>query len=172
MSFLVPHLIGRDDPTVADGHSTHFAALRGEGPRPARWRRDLVRRCASTGLRVVLATSGKSADLDWMLPTIGAAESIYGSTTSEDVDATKPAPDVLLTAVQAYGLDPARTVTVGDSVWGRAGPQVPPGSRSSVCSAAGSPSPSCATRGAVAAYSDPADLVAHFVDSPLTRSTQ
>ena len=34
---------------------------------------DLLRACAACGLAVVLVTSGAEADLEWMLPAIGAA---------------------------------------------------------------------------------------------------
>lgn len=78
----------------------------------------LVRRCHDAGFRVVLATSGPKSDLAWMLPAIGVGEGILaGATTSDDVAAGKPAPDLLTTAMQQHDLDPARTVAVGDTVW-------------------------------------------------------
>lgn len=78
----------------------------------------LVRRCHDAGFRVVLATSGPKSDLDWMLPALGVGEGVLaGTTTSDDVAAGKPAPDLLSTAMQQHGLDPARTVAVGDTVW-------------------------------------------------------
>ena len=78
----------------------------------------LVRRCRDAGLRVVLATSGPRSDLGWMLPAIGVAEDeLAGATTSDDVAAGKPAPDLMTTAMRQHDLDPARTVAVGDTVW-------------------------------------------------------
>jgi phosphoglycolate phosphatase-like HAD superfamily hydrolase len=70
------------------------------------------------GLRVVLATSGKPDDLDWMLPAIGVDDGVIaGATTSADVEAAKPRPDLLQVALRDHGLDPGRTVVVGDTVW-------------------------------------------------------
>ena len=78
----------------------------------------LVRRCRDAGLRVVLATSGPRSDLGWMLPAIGVAEDeLAGATTSDDVAAGKPAPDLMTTAMRQHDLDPARTIAVGDTVW-------------------------------------------------------
>lgn len=166
--FLVPHLLGHDDPAVADGHGEHFAALR-EEVRALPGAADLVRACHGAGLRVVLATSGKSADLEWMLPVIGAEDLVHGSTTSEDVEASKPAPDVLLTAVQAHGLDPERSVTVGDSVWD--GQSSRDAGITFVGLLSGGVSETELRRaGAVAVYSDAADLVTHLAGSPLDPS--
>lgn len=78
----------------------------------------LVRRCHDAGFRVVLATSGQKGDLDWMLPAIGIDDGILaGATTSGDVEQSKPAPDLMTTAMQQHDLDPSRTVAVGDTVW-------------------------------------------------------
>ena len=78
----------------------------------------LVRRCHEAGLTVVLATSGPESDLGWMLPAIGVEESLIdGTTTSDDVEQSKPAPDLLTTAIQQHGLDPSRTLAIGDTVW-------------------------------------------------------
>ncbi len=89
---------------------------------------ELVTTCSNQGVRVVLATSGKAADLDWMVPRMGdgVAAALFGHTTSEDVSTSKPAPDLIQAALDAHGLDPARSVVVGDSTWdaeaaGRAG---------------------------------------------------
>lgn len=82
---------------------------------------DLIANCTSAGLTAVLATSGKAADLDWMLARIDAGTDLAGATTSDDVAQSKPAPDLMLAALAAHQLNPARTVAVGDSVWdGRA----------------------------------------------------
>lgn len=116
---LVRHLLGHDDEDVVAGHARHFeetkhlvTALPGAA--------DLLRACASRGAAVVLTTSGSSGDLGWMVPLLGgdeAQELLAGVITSEDVDAGKPSPDPLSSAVQRHGLDPGRTVVVGDSVW-------------------------------------------------------
>ncbi len=113
---LVEQLLGETDEAVVEGHSQRYAALRDQ-VKPFRQTADLIHRAADAGLRVVLATSGKEEDLDWMLPAIGAREDLFGATTSADVKQSKPAPDLLATAAQQHGLDPARTIAIGDTVW-------------------------------------------------------
>ena len=92
---LVQRLLGRPDDEVVPAHSERYAALRDQVtafPKAA----ELLAGCAELGLTVVLATSGKKDDLEWMLPAIGAPEGVVaGVTTSSDVDASKPHPDRL-----------------------------------------------------------------------------
>ena len=113
---LVEHLIGKPDETAVDAHTKRYEALRDQVvafPKTA----ELVKTCADSGLRVVLATSGKKADLEWMQPAIGAEDSVGGATTSSEVDQAKPAPDLLSVAMEQHDLSPQRTVVVGDTVW-------------------------------------------------------
>jgi len=114
---LVQRLTGDDDPDAVAAQKEHYAPLREQVVAFSR-AADLLRACAERGLRVVLATSGKPDDLDWMLPAIGVDdEVIAGATTSADVEAAKPAPDLLQVALRDHDLDPERTVVVGDTVW-------------------------------------------------------
>ena len=113
---LVKHLVGQSEDAAVEAHSRRYEALRDQVvafPRTD----ELVKTCADHGLTVVLATSGKEADLEWMLPAIGAEDYVGGATTSSDVDEAKPAPDLLSTAMRQHGLAPDRTVVVGDTVW-------------------------------------------------------
>ena len=114
---LVQRVLGREDQRTVDAHSKRYEALRDQVvafPRTA----ELLEACAVRGLRVVLATSGKQDDLDWMVPAIAAGDGVIaGATTSADVDAAKPRPDLLQVALRDHHLDPDRTVVVGDTVW-------------------------------------------------------
>lgn len=113
---LVERLLGHEDDRAVEAHSERYAALREHVvafPRAAQ----LVEACVDRGLVAVLATSGKEEDLEWMLPAIGAKQSLTGATTSSQVDAGKPSPDLLGAAIEEHHLDPARTVLLGDTVW-------------------------------------------------------
>jgi HAD superfamily hydrolase (TIGR01549 family) len=75
-----------------------------------------LRRAGELGLRVVLATSAKEAELDRYLELLDADELCDGWTSAADVDRTKPHPDLLHAAVErAHGAEPA--FVVGDSTW-------------------------------------------------------
>lgn len=110
------HLLGESSDEAVQAHSTRYQALRDQVaafPRTA----ELIRACADRGLQVVIASSGEAADLEWMLPAIGSEELVAAAITADDVETAKPAPDLMVTAIQEAGLDPARTVAVGDTVW-------------------------------------------------------
>jgi HAD superfamily hydrolase (TIGR01509 family) len=166
---LVRHLLGEDDDDTVEAHSSRYEPLRKDVtpfPRTA----DLLRACADRGLAVVLATSGRAADLEWMQPAIGAEEAVTAATTSEDVDAGKPEPDLLTTAIRDHGLDPRRTVVVGDTVWDvEAARKADLPSIGLTCGGIGAAE--LREAGADAVYADPAELLERFADSPLGRIT-
>jgi HAD superfamily hydrolase (TIGR01509 family) len=164
---LVRHLLGDDDEDTVEAHSTRYEPLR-EHVRPLPGTADLLKACAGHGLVVVLATSGQESDLEWMEPAIGAGDAVSGATTSANVDEGKPAPDLLETAVREHGLDPQRTVVVGDAVW-----DVEAARRARLpcigLRCGGISGFELTDAGAVEVYSDPADLLEHFNDSSLGR---
>ena len=72
---------------------------------------DLRRR----GLRVVLATSGVPDQIGQLLDLLDARDLAEGSPTTDDVQNSKPAPDLVDAAVEQAG--GTRAAVVGDSVW-------------------------------------------------------
>jgi HAD superfamily hydrolase (TIGR01509 family) len=164
---LSEQVLGRQDEKVIEAHGDRFEELR-ELAQPMPGAADLVRACHDRGLTTVLATSAKADDLDWMLPAIGAGDAVSGSTTSEDVEQSKPAPDLLQAALDAHGLDAARTTVVGDTVW-----DVQAATRAGLpcvgLTCGGISAQELREAGAVEVYDDPADLLAHLDDSALLR---
>jgi phosphoglycolate phosphatase-like HAD superfamily hydrolase len=163
---LVQRLLGRPDEDTVQAHSERYAALRDQVtafPKAP----ELLAGCAELGLTVVLATSGTKQDLDWMLPAIGAPDGVVaGVTTSADVDAAKPHPDLLEVAMRDHRLDRERTVAVGDTVWdvdAARSAHVP--CVALLCGGIGGADLS----GAVAVYDDPAALLDRLGSSPLAR---
>jgi HAD superfamily hydrolase (TIGR01549 family) len=67
------------------------------------------------GLRLVLASSGESKHVDHYLDLLKGREIAEAWTTSEDAEETKPAPDLVQTAMAK--VDGVDAVMVGDSVW-------------------------------------------------------
>jgi HAD superfamily hydrolase (TIGR01509 family) len=91
---------------------------------PLRGARALIQDLKDRGHAVVLASSAKAVEVDHYLDVLDARGLADGWTTSADVEATKPEPDLVLAALEKAGDGPA--VMVGDSVWdceaaGRAG---------------------------------------------------
>jgi HAD superfamily hydrolase (TIGR01549 family) len=68
-----------------------------------------------SGATLVLASSGKPDHVEHFVDLLGARDLADAWTTSEDVEDTKPDPDVLAVALERVGSTAA--VTFGDSTW-------------------------------------------------------
>jgi HAD superfamily hydrolase (TIGR01549 family) len=77
--------------------------------------RELIEELNGRGLRVVLASSSPDEELDHYLELLAARELVDAWTTKEDVEATKPAPDLVQAALEKAGTENA--VLVGDTRW-------------------------------------------------------
>ncbi|MEU8420615.1 HAD family hydrolase [Micromonospora sp. NPDC048835] len=168
---LLDHLLGperdRDaDSKLRDAHDTLYAEY-WERLTPLPRAADLLRACAERGLRVVLATSATGAEVAALRRALAADDVIDTVTSAEDVKQSKPAPDILVAALEQSGLAAERAVFVGDSVWD----VVAAGALHMPCvglTCGGTSRGELAGAGAVAVYEDPAALLTELTDSPLT----
>ncbi|HEX3788469.1 MAG TPA: HAD family hydrolase [Pseudonocardiaceae bacterium] len=76
---------------------------------------DLLATARAQGRRVALASSGDAEHVERYLDQLGARELADEWTTSADAESSKPAPDLVTTALRRVGGGPA--VLVGDSTW-------------------------------------------------------
>jgi len=113
---LVPELFGHEVPGVSDRRATHYRDLISEA-RLFPGARDLLRRVHDAGIVVVLASSAPAAEIEVMVELLDVGEAIDAATSGDEVDASKPAPDVLHAALLAGGVDSEQCLVVGDSVW-------------------------------------------------------
>jgi HAD superfamily hydrolase (TIGR01549 family) len=129
--------------------------------------RELLVAVRERGHRLVLASSGQADQVDFCLDLLDARDLAEAWTTSDDVEASKPAPDLLKAALGKLG-EPqdAPAVVVGDSVYDveaakRAGmPAI-------VVRSGGFGDDELRTAGAVALYDTPGDLAAALDDTAL-----
>jgi HAD superfamily hydrolase (TIGR01509 family) len=91
-----------------------YAELIGE-VEPLEGARALIEDLKGRGHAVVLASSAKAEEVEHYLDLLDARELADGWTTSADVEATKPEPDLVQAAVEKAGGGDA--VMVGDSTW-------------------------------------------------------
>ena len=82
---------------------------------PLEGARELITDLRENGHAVVLASSAKADEVDHYLELLGARGVVDGWTTSADVEATKPEPDLVAAAVEKAG--GGKAVMVGDSTW-------------------------------------------------------
>ncbi|AXK35646.1 HAD family hydrolase [Streptomyces armeniacus] len=118
---LIVHLLGPDRDRSQDGavSAAHTALYAAYFPKlaPLPGAADLLRALAERGWRVVLASSAGGAELAAMRAAVDADDVIAGATSGDDVDATKPAPDLVRAAVRLSGLPASQALFVGDTVW-------------------------------------------------------
>jgi HAD superfamily hydrolase (TIGR01493 family) len=167
---ILDHLLGSDRDTGADDKLTggHLALYRQHwgNLRPLPDAADLLRACASRGLKVVLASSASSDELDALREALDADDAIDVATSSSDADAGKPRPDVLHAALDQSDLSADRVVFVGDSVWdGSAAAKA--GITFLAVTCGGTTAPELRDAGAVEVWRDPADLLAGIDESVL-----
>jgi HAD superfamily hydrolase (TIGR01549 family) len=108
---------------IRDAEKELYAALIDE-VEPLEGASDLIRDLKGRGHAVVLASSAKQEEVEHYVDLLAARELADGWTTSGDVEATKPEPDLVQAAVEKAGGGEA--VMVGDSTFdceaaGRAG---------------------------------------------------
>jgi len=82
---------------------------------PLEGARGLIEDLTERGHSVVLASSAKENEVDHYLDLLDARELADGWTTSADVEATKPEPDLVKAAIEKAGGGDA--VMVGDTTW-------------------------------------------------------
>ena len=99
---------------IRDSEKGLYGELIGE-VEPLEGARALIEDLKDRGHAVVLASSAKEEEVDHYLDLLDARDLADGWTTSADVEATKPEPDLVQAAVEKAGGGDA--VMIGDSTW-------------------------------------------------------
>jgi HAD superfamily hydrolase (TIGR01509 family) len=110
---------------IRDAEKALYLALI-EEVEPLDGARELLEELKRRGHRVILASSAKQDEVDHYLDLLDARELADDWTTSADVDATKPEPDLVKAAMEKGEATPDAAVMIGDTTWdceaaGRAG---------------------------------------------------
>ncbi len=135
--------------------------------RPTRGARELLHHMKDHGLRLVVASSAKKEELKGLLRVCGADEVIQSKTSSDDVENSKPDPDIVHAALKEIALSAAEVLMLGDTPY-----DVESAGRAQVgviafrCGGWGD----AELGGARAVYDDPGDLLARYDSSPLAGS--
>jgi HAD superfamily hydrolase (TIGR01509 family) len=101
---------------IRDAEGEAYAALIGE-VRTMEGSRELIVSLKERGHVVVLASSAKQDEVEAYLDLLDARDLADAWTTSDDVESTKPAPDLVHAAVARVDSDPSDAVMVGDTPW-------------------------------------------------------
>jgi HAD superfamily hydrolase (TIGR01509 family) len=131
---------------------------------PTNGARDLVQKMQSAGLRLVIASSATEQEMGLLLKIAQVDDLLPDFVTSNDAKASKPDPDIVEAALSKADLASDQTVMLGDTPYdvesaAKAGIGV-------IAFRTGGFSDE-ELEGAIAIYNDPADLLAHYSESPL-----
>ena len=134
--------------------------------KPTRGARDLLEGLRDDRMTLVVASSASSAELHGLLQVAGAEKLMDSTTSSDDADRSKPDPDIVKAAIARTGCPPVDVIMIGDTPYDieaalRAGIEI-------IALRSGG-WPDAELTGAVAIYTDPADLLDHYDLSPFKR---
>ncbi len=76
---------------------------------------DLLQRARGAGLKIAIASSAKQDELEKYLDIAGIAALVDAATSSDDVEDSKPDPDIFQAVLKKLGLQGQDTVAIGDS---------------------------------------------------------
>ena len=118
---LVEALVGEDvereqGDDIRAAEKPHYMAMI-EEVEPLAGARDLIVALKEAGHTVVLASSAKEDEVEHYLELLDARDITDDWTSSADVEETKPAPDLVQSALDKVGADPKEAVMIGDTNW-------------------------------------------------------
>ena len=166
---VLPETIGvdKDSPTgkkISQRRGEIFKEQYLSSVRPFPHAQDLLNHMREHGLKLAIASSAKPDELKSLLSIVGAADLIQDKSSEKDASNSKPAPDIMEATLRKIGLPANEVLMLGDTAY-----DIESGKNAGV----GTIALRCGgwkdsdLQGAVAIYNDPADLLAHYGESPL-----
>ncbi|MDF5725896.1 MAG: HAD family hydrolase [Rhizonema sp. PD37] len=168
MSKLVPELSDEEGQgkEIADKRKELVLNKYGSTFTPANGARQLVTKMRDDGLRLIIASSATKEELTLLLKAAQVDDLLQEATTSSDVEKSKPAPDIVEAALNKLKMSPEEVIMIGDTPY-------------DIKSAKAAGVDLIAFRcggfddyqltEAIAIYNDPADLLAQYENSPITK---
>jgi phosphoglycolate phosphatase-like HAD superfamily hydrolase len=128
--------------------------------------RELISHMQQAGLKLIIASSATSEELKVLLKAAQLDELLKDveTTSSNDAEASKPAPDIVEVALNKIQLEPSQVVMLGDTPYDIESAK---GAEVGVIALRSGGFDDTQLAGALAIYDDPADLLAHYEQSPL-----
>ena len=168
---LVPALLPDADEALqqrlGDAHGERFKSTYLETVKPFPGAHALLARVHAAGQKLVLASSASAEELDHYVQLLDARDLVTAGTSSDDVERTKPAPDIFATALRKVApLAADEVIVVGDTPY-----DIEAAAKCGIAAiglrSGKFPDEALRTAGAVAIYDDVASLLAGYAESPL-----
>ena len=129
--------------------------------------RELFERLTKDGVLIALASSAKEAELSSHLQKLGVEDFVDAATSADDVERSKPSPDIFEAALaRLEGVSPDDAIVIGDTPYDAIAARKA-GLKTIGLLSGGVEEKTLREAGVVAIYRDIADLLEHYEDSPL-----
>ena len=131
--------------------------------------RELFQRIVDDGKQIALASSANGEELDAYKKKADIADLVDAETSKDDVEKSKPHPDIFDAALsKLHSVERNEVIVIGDTPWDaiaarRAGMKM----IGVLCG--GFPAGELRSNGCIAIYRDPADLLRRYAESPLSQ---
>jgi HAD superfamily hydrolase (TIGR01509 family) len=79
--------------------------------------RDLLIKMNAAGLRVAISSSASKKDLSRLKELAKIDDLVEEETSTDDAEQSKPSPDIFQATLHRLGLEPERTLALGDTPW-------------------------------------------------------
>jgi phosphoglycolate phosphatase-like HAD superfamily hydrolase len=132
--------------------------------------RDLFERIRRDGKRVALASSAKEDEVKIYKDLANIADLVEEESSADDAARSKPHPDIFAAALARLGdVQPSDAIAIGDTPYdAEAAGKLNIKTIGVLCG--GFPEAELRDAGCIAIFNDPADLLARYEQSPLSRS--
>jgi phosphoglycolate phosphatase-like HAD superfamily hydrolase len=129
---------------------------------------ELFHKLVNAGVRLAVGSSAKKDELDIYLDLAGVKNMVDVKVSSEDVDRSKPAPDVFEVTLEKLQVDATEAIVIGDSPYDAQAAEKS-GLRTIGFLSGAFTEAALREAGCIAIYPGPASLFACLEDSPLAR---
>ena len=169
---LVPELLpDLDDPIrkrIAERQGDYFKEIYLDHVRAFEDAAELIGRVYASGRKVVLASSAKRDELEHYVGLLCVKPLITATTSIDDVETSKPEPDIFGAALEKVGVEPSRALVVGDTIY-----DVDAALRLGIATVGVTSGPfderQLKEAGAIAVFADVASILRDFDRSPLAQ---
>jgi HAD superfamily hydrolase (TIGR01549 family) len=165
---LLPDVSDAVRKRISERHGYHFKEMYLDHVRAFESATELIERVHASGRKVVLASSAKHDELEHYVELLGVKSLIAATTSIDDVEASKPEPDIFGVAIGKIGVQPANALVVGDTIY-----DVDAALRAGIATAGVTSGPfderQLKDAGAIAVYPDVASILRDFDRSPIAR---
>ncbi len=167
--FVPEERLRTEEKTISDFRSDLFKREYLPQVRPFPGVPALFQKIRSAGKTIALASSGKADEVGNYARIAGVTELVDVTTSADDAEQSKPAPDIFQAALAKLApIAAERSVVIGDTPWDVIAAKRA-GLRTIGVLSGGFPEEELREAGAIAIYKDPEDLFARYDESPLAQ---